>query len=297
MPNLAPASAKTWRNFALAAAALALGFGVPLWRLVKFAVHDDLHSHIPLMPLVSLYLVWVDQKNLPENFVPARKWAVFFFAGGLAALAWADFFPTRAMPDQLVPFVLGLLFFWAGAGCWILGAARMRALAFPLALLLFMVPFPQAVRSGIETVLQHGSATVADWMFTLAGTPVFRQDMAFHLPGMNLEVAPECSGIHSTLCLFITSLVAGKFFLRSPGRRAVLCLAVIPLALLRNGFRVAVIGELCVHVGPRMIDSPLHHHGGPLFFVLSLLPFSLLLYWLNKSNRRDAGRPPVPIPK
>jgi exosortase/archaeosortase family protein len=80
--------------------------------------------------------------------------------------------------------------------------------------------------------------------------------------------------------------------LRRPWKRAVLCLAVIPLALLRNGFRVFVLGELCVHVGPQMIDSPIHHHGGPLFFVLSLVPFFLLLYWLKRTEAKDAALPP-----
>jgi exosortase/archaeosortase family protein len=104
------------------------------------------------------------------------------------------------------------------------------------------------------------------------------------LPDISLKVAPECSGIHSTWVLLITSLVAGRVILRRPWKRALLCLAVLPLALLRNGFRVFVLGELCVHVSPRMIDSPIHHQGGPLFFVLSLIPFFLLLYFLSKSE-------------
>jgi exosortase C (VPDSG-CTERM-specific) len=170
----------------------------------------------------------------------------------------------------------------------------MRALIFPFFLLYFMIPFPVAVREGVETALQHGSAEVADWMLTIAGTPLMREGMNFQLPGISFQVAPECSGIHSTLVLFITSLVAGKVILNRPWKRAVLCLAVIPLALLRNGFRVFVIGELCVHVGPRMIDSPIHHHGGPIFFVLSLVPFFLLLYYLRKGELTNLK---VPVSK
>src|SRR5262249_56535760 len=37
----------------------------------------------------------------------------------------------------------------------------------------------------------------------------YTQGLVFDLPGFSLEVAPECSGIHSTLVLFITSLLAG----------------------------------------------------------------------------------------
>ena len=176
-----------------------------------------------------------------------------------------------------------------GAGCWFLGGAMMRFLAFPFFLLLFMIPFPVVLREAIETGLQHGSAVAADRMFILTGTPVLRDGMVFHLPGMTLQIAPECSGIHSTLILFITSLLAGQMILRQPWRRAALFLAVFPLALLRNGFRVFVLGQLCIHVGPQMIDSPIHHHGGPLFFLLSLVPFFLLLYFLKKTERTNAA--------
>jgi exosortase C (VPDSG-CTERM-specific) len=149
-----------------------------------------------------------------------------------------------------------------------------------------MVPFPVALRTALETFLQYGSAAVAYGFFKLSGMAVFRDGLVFQLPGFSLQVAPQCSGIHSSVALFITSLVAGYLFLRTPWKQATLAIAVIPLALLRNGFRVFTIGTLCVRVGPEMIDSYIHRHGGPIFFVLSLVPFFLLLLWLAKSERR-----------
>ena len=282
-----------FRNFGWAVSVLTLAFAVPLWILFRNAVHDDLYSYIPLMPLVVAYLASTLKSELPPHSPPARRLAIVFFAA--AAAAMAGYFPLMrsVTPDTIWnPLALSTLA-WvlslAGAGCWFLGAATMRALVFPVCLLLFMVPFPVFLRDSLETALQNGSAVVAEWMFVVAGTPVFRDGTLFRLPGMTFHVAPECSGIHSTWVLFITSLLAGRIILRSPRKRAVLCLAVIPLALLRNGFRVWVIGELCVHIGPQMIDSPVHHHGGPLFFVLSLVPFFLLLYFLRKTERTGAA--------
>ena len=77
---------------------------------------------------------------------------------------------------------------------------------------------------------------------------------------------------------------------------------MIPLGLLRNGFRVFTIGELCVHIGPQMINSPIHHKGGPIFFVLSLIPLFILLIALQKSERArgkyksQTGETPNPEP-
>jgi exosortase/archaeosortase family protein len=107
-----------------------------------------------------------------------------------------------------------------------------------------------------------------------------------------MEVAPQCSGIHSTLVLFIVSLVAGYLFLQRPWARAVLAVAVAPLALLRNGFRIFTIGQLCVQVDPDMINSFIHRQGGPLFFALSLIPFFLLLLLLRRLEHRRAATHP-----
>jgi exosortase C (VPDSG-CTERM-specific) len=165
-----------------------------------------------------------------------------------------------------------------------LGSGTMRTIAFPVGLLIFTVPFPGVLQGWMEWFLQHSSAQAADVLFRMSATPIFRQGLVFELPGFSLEVAPECSGIHSTLVLFITSLLAGHLFLRTPWNRALLTLGVIPLAILRNGLRIFTIGQLCVHVSPDMINSYIHRHGGPIFFALSLIPFFLLLVILRKSE-------------
>jgi exosortase C (VPDSG-CTERM-specific) len=278
------------KPFVVAAAVLVLSFSLPLWQLFRFAAGDDLHSYIVLMPFVCLYLIWLDKKDLPAEFRSAGKIAALLFASGAVFLSWRLLAKNLDFIDGLALLMLAFDFILAGLGCVFLGGAFMRAVAFPFSLLIFLVPFPEPMRNAIETFLQRDSAVLADWMFQISGLPVFRLDMHFQLPGMNLQVAPECSGIHSTIVLFITSLIAGQLLLQRPWQRAVLALFVIPLALVRNAFRIFVIGQLCVQVGPHMIDSPIHHQGGPLFFTLSLVPFFALLYWLRRSSKKSAAK-------
>ena len=282
------------RKFALAVAVLVAVFGLPLWKLGDFALHNEFFSYILLIPFTSFYLAWLLKEKLPAISLPEKKWAAVFFAGGLAALAGHFLKPGSTVADNLVLAILAFVLCLTGAGFLFLGGTIMRVLAFPFSLLVFMIPFPDVMRLAIETWLQHWSATTAGWMFTLSGMTVFHAGLVFHLPDITLQVAPECSGIQSSIVLLIVSLVAGHLFLRQPGKRALLFLAVIPLAVLRNGFRVFTLGELCTHLGPQMIDSPIHHRGGPVFFALSLIPFSLLLYLLMKSERSKNPGPPAP---
>ncbi len=291
-PNRNPtqsASADPSKKFFWAALALIVCFSKPLYELARFAFARELYSYILLVPFISFYLWWIQRKTLPAHAAPNRAIGAGFLAAGALVLAgyWGAVSTGIGLvpEDSLAWTTLAFLLFFGGVCGWILGPPTLRALAFPLLFLVFMVPLPVLLQAGLDTFLQHGSAIVAYALFKLAGTPVFNESLVFQLPGIRIQIAPECSGIHSTLALFITSLIAGRFFLRSPWKRAALALAVVPIALLRNGFRVFTIGELCVHISPDMIDSYIHHHGGPIFFVISLIPFFLLLLFLTKSDR------------
>jgi exosortase C (VPDSG-CTERM-specific) len=276
-------------------------FSLPLYRLARFALHSELYSHIVLIPFISLYVARLKRTELALDSAPKPAWAVIPLALGCALLTgyWLGRHSgwKPHIEDALACTTASFLAFFIGASFLCLGLRTVRSLAFPLAFLIFMVPFPRFLLGWIETVLQHGSAEAAYAFFIVSGMPVLRTGTAFQLPGISMEVAPQCSGIHSSLVLFITSLVGGYLLLRKHWSRGVFALAVLPLAILRNGFRIFVLGQLCVRVSPAWIDSKLHHNGGPIFFALSLIPFFLLLLLLRKLETRRRETPPLsPLP-
>jgi exosortase C (VPDSG-CTERM-specific) len=279
---------------AILAAILLACFAKPLYELLRFALKSDLFSHILLIPFISAYLIWITKDALPAATQPRRFHSVFFFAAGAAVLSAYWFGPQFGLDvkrDHLTWTTSALMLLFIGLCFYCLGPAALRSLSFPLSLLIFAVPFPLVLVDWTEKLLQHSSAEAADWFFTLTGTSFLRNGLVFQLSDITLQVAPECSGIHSSLVLLITSLVAGQLFLASGWKRALLALAVIPLGILRNGFRIWTLGQLCIHIGPHMIDSPIHHRGGPIFFALSMIPFTFLLFYLWKSDRQ-----PIPSP-
>jgi exosortase C (VPDSG-CTERM-specific) len=290
-------SRKQFKALIAFAVVLLLVYGWTLLKLAKFALHADLYSHILLIPFVSAYLIWIRRTELKVASQPSPGMAALSAAAGGLILAgyWLavrnGFAPEP--PDFFAAAVLSLLCFLLAGGFIFLGAKYLKNIAFAIGFLVFAIPFPMAVRGAMESFFQHGSAEVSYALLKIAGTPVLRDGVFFLLPGAPLEVARECSGIHSSVVLFITSVLAAYLFLRKPSSRWILLLAVVPLALLRNGFRIFVIGELCVEFGPQMIDSPIHRKGGPFFFLLSLIPLFLLLKYLNKRELREQQTPVV----
>jgi exosortase C (VPDSG-CTERM-specific) len=286
-------------GFLAFAIVLAVAFCYPLVSLAKYAVRTDLHSHILLVPFISAYLIYVRHKQLPKDYRSSLGWALLSFLVGLASLLAARNLvaanPALSENDFLSLTTLSFVCLIIMGGFLFLGRKWMTAAAFPFAFLIFLVPLPDHLVRWLEAASKLASTEAAALFFSIAGTPVLRDGSVFQLPGIVIEVAQECSGIRSSWVLFITSMLASYVFLRSPWRRAVLVSLMIPLAILRNGFRVLVIGLLCVEFSPQMIHSFIHNRGGPLFFVLSLILLFLLLAWLRKSEATKTDLHTSPI--
>jgi len=125
-------------------------------------------------------------------------------------LSQHDFFSAIALSFVLFVIAGGFLF---------LGRRWMAAVAFPTVFLFFMVPMPDRMVNLLESASKFASADVADLLFQLTGVPALRNGVIFQLPGLTIEVAQECSGIRSTIVLFITAMVAANLFLHAPWRR------------------------------------------------------------------------------
>ena len=100
---------------------------------------------------------------------------------------------------------------------------------------------------------------------------------------MSIEVAKQCSGIRSSLGLFITAVLAGHLFLKTFQKKVVLALLVFPITVLKNGFRIVTLSSLAVYVDEKFLtQSFLHHSGGFLFYIPALLLLGIVVWWLRK---------------
>ena len=286
---------KLWRIdrrgvfFILLAGISLLVFWPHVLALVQFSLKSghqyDQYSHTVLIPFVSLGLIYIERKRI---FADVR-YSLGVGAIVLAASVLLGWFGRRfVLPpgsDGILSFeILSLTIFWVGAFIFCYGTKAVRAGVFPLLFLLVMVPLPSALLDFPVAFVQHGSAGVTSVLFDLAGVPVLRSGFEFSLPGISIEVAKECSGIHSTLALFIVSLLAGHLFLSSGWKKVILLLFVLPIVCLSNGLRIAGLTLLAVYVDSSFMYGSLHRRAGIGFFLLALLFLSAVLHPLRKGE-------------
>jgi len=278
-------------GFMLFLLALVLIFLRPLVDLVIYAVGSQLYSFILLVPFISLYLAWLRMCEGPSNLGSSPKVGLIPLTIGILVISGYYTmvrYGRKVNQNDYLSFTICSFVAFVASGCFMfLGRKAVTVVAFPVAFLFLLAPLPTFLTDFASDCLQHASAVAAYFLLRLLGTPLLKDGQLFQMPGITIEVAPQCSGIHSSLVLFISSLVAGHLFLKSRRRRMILALAVIPIGILRNSIRIVTISLLCVYLDPGMIDSPLHHHGGPAFLALSLVPCFVLLLWLRRAEHRN----------
>jgi exosortase len=153
-----------------------------------------------------------------------------------------------------------------------------------------IVPLPLVFLDKIVVTLQKGSAEISFVLFKVAGIPVLRQGLTFSLPGVDIEVGKECSGIRSSLSLLIASALAGHMFLRSNWRKACLCLLTVPVVIFKNAVRIVGISWLGLYVARDFFQGKFHHQYGGLVFSLLSLAIQISVLFILKDSEAHSSR-------
>jgi EpsI family protein len=162
-------------------------------------------------------------------------------------------------------FVL-LLF---GLALVVLGGRAMRVLWFPLAYLVFMLPMPPYLMNVVSFRLKLFAARAGSAIAAKMGIPLARSGMTIHIPTGSLRIADPCSGLRSLIALVALGALFAYFTRAKTWKRIVLLLAAVPLAVIANTVRIAV---LCAVANVWGIDTALgffHDFSGFLLFFIA----------------------------
>lgn len=192
------------------------------------------------------------------------------------------------------PFAQGIALVAAIAGAVLAlrGGAWLRALAFPIAFLLFAVPLPTEWLAPIVVQLLLFVSAGATALLHAVGVPVLREGNVMTLPGgASLFVAEACSGLTSLVTLLpIAALIAyvAPMPLRS---KWLLVLLAVPIAMAANLARVVAttLGALRFGV-ERVTGETAHALLGLAVYALACGALLLLARALSDSGGRARSR-------
>ena len=267
--------------FACLLLASILVFWAPLENLARFAFEHDWGTHIFFIVPLSLYLIY-----LKRNDIVCSRQANPVLASILLAVAaisaWIVHAVRAEANSRLSLQILTLIMLWLSAFILCYGVEAFLKMRFALLLLLLLVPIPGIVIDKAVFWLQGGSAAIAYWLLRIFGVPTMKEGFILHLPAVDLEVEKECSGIRSSLVLFVTTLVAGQFVLRSFWSKSLLLFTILPIVIVKNGVRIVSIALLTMYVNRAFLHGWLHRSGGIVFYLLGLLALYPVIQLLRR---------------
>ena len=275
-----------WQGALLVIVLLTL-YAPVLVRLVRQWWTDPDYSHGFLVPLLSAYLIWQRRDKLAEVVRKPSNWGLLVVLGSLGLLflgsLGAELSLTRV---SMIGTICGLIAYFSG---WKL----LRAMAFPLAFLLFAIPIPVIIYNEIVFPLQFIASQFATRCLEMLNLfPIMREGNVLIMPGMRLEVVEACSGIRSLMSLLALAAGYGYLAEKSVLVRWFLFLAMVPLAIVSNGTRVMITALMTNYIGPQAAEGFMHEFSGWVIFVVATILF-LGLHSLTVFVRKKMGWMPT----
>ncbi|MFZ5800480.1 MAG: exosortase/archaeosortase family protein [Candidatus Omnitrophota bacterium] len=240
-----------------------------IWMVDRFSAKDSYYSHGFLVPLVSVFLVWKIREKLKKIKPQPSVLGWIFFLGGItihviSALLRVYFTSGFSLLSVIVGLVL---LFW--------GKAYLKALWFPIAFLIFMLPLPLVAIANLSFKLKVFAATVSTWMINALGVEAIREGSVIRTQHSYLMVEDPCSGIRSLIALIALGTLMAYFLDATKIKKAALFLVSIPIAIASNVIRITALSLVSEMYGSKFATGKFHDIMGILVFVFAFIGMSL----------------------
>ena len=241
------AASRNWAlgiPFILAAVLL----GALAWPVLRFWGYEytkpeSYYGHAPLIPFIAGLMVWHKRDALAAVVKKPAVQAVGLLLPGLALLVFAQKIEAEALEST------GLLLTLT-AGIWlVLGTAFLRVAWFPAAFIWLMAPLPGPVLNEATQRVQMLSTVLADKLLHLFGFGTTLTGNVIQMEDYSLFVDVPCSGFKLLLALLTFSAAFAFLVDGSVSKRWLLFAFSLPLSLLVNSVRIALIGVVGECVG------------------------------------------------
>ena len=247
-----------------------------VWLVDRWTISVWQNVHGIFIPPLSLWLGRAELRKHRHLPVEGSRAGFAFLLPALALHA-----VDAGLHTQLLSAV-ALFLALPGLALLLLGSRRTRAIAFPLAFLVFAIPIPLVLAEPLNLLLRQLAANATADILPRVGIVALLEGTTIQTSSGGVIVGDGCSGF-STLyaAMAVACLVA--YTATSPWRRAVVLLAAAPVAIASNVLRVVVLTLMVTSGSGWLLDTFVHPLSGMLTFALTLP----LIFWLGGPARQS----------
>lgn len=226
-----------WTLWHPAVAVLLAALGMFLTRAAwgdirAIAMVDEEQSHIFLVPVVSVWMIWVRRFRL-RNCTPAGT-----IVGPIAVgVGWLLSTVGYANAVQSV-WHLGAVLVVLGCLFSVLGKNVLFRFTPAVAVLVFLVPMPNAIRQAISIPLQTATAATTQVILETMGVAIERNGNVLSINNIEVAVAEACNGMRMVFALVLVSYAFAFGMPLRNGMRVIVLFASPVAAILCNVLRL-----------------------------------------------------------
>jgi exosortase len=235
---------------------------------LRFMIHEWLnqyhYSHGFLIPLISLFIIWMKREALRASSVQPDFKGLFIILLGISLLliGYAGFEPFIRRYSLIIT-IMGLIYF-------LLGKQISKILLFPVGYLIFMIPMPYIFFKSMAVHLRFISTKATYAISEFLGLPIIQDGTTLCLPNATLEVVDWCTGIQSIIAVTAISVLYAYLTQRSLISKISLILVAIPIALVGNIFRLVITVYLTYLYGQSVLKGFVHQFQGTINFLFTV---------------------------
>lgn len=276
-------STPTWALIAVAVMLVGFSFFEAVHSMISKWSNQEEYGYGYLIPVITAFLIWQRKNQLAAMEFRSSWWGLaLIFVGGILFFLGAIATVHTVSQYALIVTIMGIALAFMG---W----PAFKIVAVPLALLLFMVPFPAFIYNNLSSELQLLSSKLGVAVIRLFGISVYLEGNVIDLGVYKLQVVEACSGLRYLFPLVSLAFVMTYLYQVELWKRAVVFLSSIPVTVLMNSFRIGVIGVLVEYGGTEQAEGFLHYFEGWVIFMACmaiLLVEMALLAKIGKSKQR-----------
>ncbi|MES2579499.1 MAG: VPLPA-CTERM-specific exosortase XrtD [Pseudomonadota bacterium] len=289
MPNfLSLTQNQKWFLFALVLAFFAYFGG--LSDLVSRWNSQEEYGHGYFIPLISIWFLWARKDALLASIGESSWIGPVFIAIGAVGLLLGEL--TAIFVLIQLSFLLTLIGLVLAYG----GKSLLRVSLLPIAFLAFAIPLPYFLGAQLSWRLQLISSELGVAFLRLLGNSVYLEGNVIDLGIYKLQVVEACSGLRYLYPLLSIGFLMAYMYKGKFWQKVFIFLSTIPITVIMNSLRIAMVGVLVNRWGNDMADGFLHYFEGWIIFMVCLLILILEVVILEKIGQKRRFWQAVDVP-
>lgn len=240
---------------------------------------EERYSHAPLVFVLALYLAWIKRNELDDT--NAHAWygvAIVLFSGLILMIGELSAIWT------IVQYALVFLLF---GFAWSMLGTQIKKITIPFLHILVVVPLPYMLDVMLSGKFQLMSSDLGVAISRLLGMSVYQEGNVIDLGIYKLQVVEACSGLNYTYPLMTLGLMMGYMYKAPFVARFSLFLSTIPISIVMNSFRIAMVALFVNHSGIEAAEGFMHYFEGWVIFISCIVILFIEVVIMNKLMGRS----------